>query len=128
MKTTQDKKREEAARKLAADNRAEELLRNRPKITFYICLAIAVAMTVVAWYKGDGFQQILRADKELKADRERVARLKAENESLRQDISKANKDMKRVEKFARENLNLVRENDLVFHFYEENSDYLSPNK
>ena len=93
----------------------------RPKILFYFSLVLAVVISIFSYYKEDGFRNISKTDEKINSEKELLKRVKDENSLLRYRIKTARDDPHNIEKFAREKLNLVGKDDLVFRFYEDGS-------
>lgn len=91
----------------------------RPKVLFYISLVCALVVLVFSFFKEDGFKNVFEIDEKIRAEQETLERTKAENELLREKIKTGHSDTYRVEKFAREKLNLVKRDELVFRFHED---------
>ncbi|MDH5541410.1 MAG: septum formation initiator family protein [Nitrospinota bacterium] len=93
----------------------------RPKILFYFTLALALAVSVFSYFKDDGFRNIFKTEKKILSEKELLKRVKEENELLKYRIKTAREDPHNIEKLAREKLNMVGKDDLVFRFYEDGS-------
>jgi cell division protein FtsB len=94
----------------------------RPKLLFYISIALVATMAVVSYFKKDGFRALFQIDDQIKKEEQTLKRLKEENRLLRNRVKTAREDPYHVEKFAREKLNLAKEGDVVFRFYKEDRD------
>lgn len=63
----------------------------------------------------NGLIHLYKADQERLQLEEKVADMERENERLRQEIQKLTNDPQYVEKVAREELGMVKPDELVFH-------------
>ena len=79
-----------------------------------MCFAIPIAGWI--WYGEGGMVHLCRTEVERKACLERIRKLVAENQALIEEVHRFRTDMNYVESFARNELNLVRENEVIYRF------------
>jgi len=91
----------------------------RAKYVFLASLVFASAVGVISYYKEGGLNDLMNMDKKLERHRWALKRMEAENSLLRRRIKSIRDDSYLIEKFARERLHLVKENEIVFRFYDE---------
>jgi cell division protein FtsB len=77
---------------------------------------LALALGVLSALDARGFRRCRRLDTEIAALKERQRVFQAENEALRREIAALSGDNKALERAAREDLGLVRSNEVVFTF------------
>ena len=68
------------------------------------------------WYGESGFVHLYQAKVEREASLERIRILSEENQALLEEIHRLRTDMSYVEFLARERLNLVKENEVIYRF------------
>ncbi len=76
---------------------------------------------VVAWlaFGERGFVHLYHTEMERQDNIEKIRRLADENRTLREEIDRLRNDLKYVESVARRELNLIRENEIIYRFKEE---------
>lgn len=89
---------------------------SRPKVIFLFNLLFAVVVGLTSYYRDGGIKGVREMDKKLEVEQQSVKRLKAENNVLRRKVQSIQEGSYLMEKFARENLNLSRGNEIVFRF------------
>ena len=79
-----------------------------------LCFLIAI----VAWlgFGEQGLIHLYRTEMERQAHMDRIQRLAEENQSLMEEIDRLRTDMKYVESVARRQLNLIKENEVIYRF------------
>ena len=83
-------------------------------ILFVVCLIILVYAVL-----GDkGFVHLHRSQGELRQLQERIAGIEEENRLLRQEIKRLKTDPAYIEHLARQDLGMLRENEVLFLFRE----------
>ena len=92
---------------------------NRARHLFLLSLVFAISVGAASYFKEDGIQDLIDSDRKVERQRMEQKRLEAENSLLRRRIKSIYDDSYLVEKFAREKLHLVKENEIVFRFYDE---------
>ncbi len=92
---------------------------SRPKAIFLFSLLFAVVVGLTSYYRDGGIKGVRERDKKLEMERQLVKRLKAENNVLSRKVESIEEGSYLMEKFARENLNLSRGNEIVFRFTDE---------
>jgi cell division protein FtsB len=85
---------------------------------FFLCLIFALAVTALSFFKKDGYRHQEEIDGRVEKVEQSLKAVKKDNKALRQKIRTIDKDSYQVEKFAREQLHLVKENEVVFRFKE----------
>ncbi len=79
-----------------------------------MCFTIPIAGWI--WYGEGGMVHLCRTEVERKACLERIRKLVAENQALIEEVHRFRTDMNYVESVARNELNLVRENEVIYRF------------
>jgi cell division protein FtsB len=79
-----------------------------------MCFAIPIAGWI--WYGEGGMVHLCRTEVERKACLDRIRKLVAENQALIEEVHRFRTDMNYVESVARNELNLVRENEVIYRF------------
>ncbi|MEE8484178.1 MAG: septum formation initiator family protein [Nitrospinota bacterium] len=92
---------------------------SRPKAIFLFSLLFAVVVGLTSYYRDGGIKGVRERDIKLEMERQSVKRLEAENNVLRRKVESIEEGSYLMEKFARENLNLSKENEIVFRFTDE---------
>jgi len=95
------------------------LLRKRVKriaLLGFIVLASSVSIVAWLWYGESGFVHLYQTKIEREASLERIRILSEENKALLEEIHRLRTDMGYVESLAREQLNLVKENEVIYRF------------
>jgi len=85
---------------------------------FFLCLIFALAVTALSFFKKDGYRHQGEIDGRVKKVEQSLKAVKKDNKVLREKIQTIDKDSYQVEKYAREQLHLVKENEIVFRFKE----------
>jgi cell division protein FtsB len=96
-------------------SRLNKKLRNILKIPL-ICLCFAVPIAGWIWYGEGGVNHLRQTEEERQACIERIRKLAAENQILIEEVNRFRTDMKYVESVARNELNLIRENEVIYRF------------
>ncbi len=99
---------------------------SRPKAIFLFSLLFAVVVGLTSYYRDGGIKGVRERDIKLEMERQSVKRLEAENNVLRRKMESIEEGSYLMEKFARENLNLSKENEIVFRFTDEPKPYGEP--
>jgi cell division protein FtsB len=81
-------------------------------------LILGVMIAVVVWvgFGERGLMHLYRTEMERQAHLERIQRLAKENQKLLEEIKRLRTDMEYVEAVARKELNLIKENEVVYRF------------
>lgn len=87
----------------------------------FIVLLLAALSAAWLWFGKGGVVRLYRSEAERQACIERIHKLAAENQELLNEVYLLRTDMKYLESVARRNLNLIRENEVVYRFDEESS-------
>ncbi len=66
-----------------------------------------------------GFLHLYDAEMERQAHIERIRRLAAENQALLEEINRLRTDIEYAESVARKELNLIKENEVIYRFKKE---------
>ncbi|MCJ7682878.1 MAG: septum formation initiator family protein [Desulfobacteraceae bacterium] len=95
-----------------------------------IVLCLFFLSVVWLWFGEGGFARLYRSEAERQSCIERIHRLAEENQALIDEVKLLRTDMKYVESVARRELNLIKENEVIYRFSKEpgrESDKNSPN-
>ena len=101
------------------------MLRKRVKrilLLGFIVLASSVSIVAWLWYGESGFVHLYQTKVEREASLERIRILSEENQALLEEIHRLRTDMGYVEFLARERLNLVKENEVIYRFGPDDAD------
>ncbi len=94
-----------------------------PKTNFFrvILPGILIIILVVSWLAfGDrGFKWVYTMEKERQEYLERIKKLEAANDELREEIDRLKYDREYIETEARRSLGLLKENEIIYKFNEE---------
>ena len=71
------------------------------------------------WFGEGGFARLYRSEAERQSCIERIHRLAKENQTLLDEVKLLRTDMKYVESMARRELNLIKENEVIYRFSNE---------
>ena len=97
-----------------------EKKKNLLKISIII---VCIFGLVVAWlgFGQRGFVRLYHTEIERQTYIERIRHLTEENQALLQEIARLRTDEKYIESMARKQFNMVRENEVVYRFSQENN-------
>jgi len=84
-----------------------------------IVLCLLFLSVVWLWFGEGGFARLYRSEAERQACIKRIHRLAEENQRLLDEVKLLRTDMKYVESVARRELNLIKENEIIYRFSEE---------
>ena len=96
---------------------------NHAKYLFFLSVIFALTVSAASYFKEDGIRNLLDRDRKIERERLQVKRLEAENSLLRRRIQSIHDDSFLIEKFAREKLHFIKENEKVFRFYDDPQPY-----
>lgn len=82
----------------------------------FIVVASSVSIVAWLWYGENGFIHLYQTKIEREASTERIRLLTEENRVLLEEIHRLRTDMGYVESLARERLNLIKENEVIYRF------------
>jgi cell division protein FtsB len=90
----------------------------RKKLWTFLFIAFCLLGPVLGWlgFGKQGFINLHRIEKEREAFADRIRQLKEENRLLLRDIGRLRTDMSYVEYVARTELNLIKENEIIYRF------------
>lgn len=81
-----------------------------------ILLCLTVPLAAWIWCGEGGMVRLCRTEVERKACLDRIRKLVAENQALFDEVHRFRTDMTYVETVARTELNLIRENEVIYRF------------
>ena len=84
-----------------------------------IALCLFFLSVVWLWFGEGGFARLYRSEAERQSCIERIHRLAEENQALLDEVKLLRTDMKYVESVARRELNLIKENEVIYRFSKE---------
>jgi len=84
-----------------------------------IVLCLFFLSLIWLWFGEGGFARLYRSEAERQSCIERIHRLAKENQTLLDEVKLLRTDMKYVESMARRELNLVKENEVIYRFSNE---------
>ncbi|MCF8146507.1 MAG: septum formation initiator family protein [Deltaproteobacteria bacterium] len=87
----------------------------------FIVLFLALLSAAWLWFGEGGFVRLYRSEAERQTCIERIHKLAAENQALLNEVHLLRTDMQYLETVARRNLNLIKENEVVYRFDNESS-------
>lgn len=91
-----------------------------PLIVFLFSLPVIVLLG----YIGDrGLIRLYNAETERQAYIEKIRSLIKENEELLQEVQRLRNDMKHIESVARKELNLIKQNEIIYRFSNDESQF-----
>ncbi len=93
-----------------------------------IVLLLAALSGAWLWFGEGGFVRLYRSEAERQACIERIHNLAAENQELLNEVHLLRTDMQYLESVARRNLNLIKENEVVYRFDNESSGAVDENE
>lgn len=94
---------------------------NKKKFIKSFFLGMFIVLLVVSWLAfGDrGFIYLYKLDKERQEYLERIEELELANQELKDEIDKLRDDREYIEATARKELGLVKKNEVIYRFTEE---------
>ncbi len=86
-----------------------------------LLLGLVIVLLVVSWLAfGDrGFVYLYKMDKERKAYLEKIQELELANRELEEEIDRLRNDREYIEATARKELGLVKKNEVIYRFTED---------
>ena len=84
-----------------------------------IVLCLIFLSVAWLWFGEGGFARLYRSEAERQSCIERIHRLVDENQTLLDEVKRLRTDMKYVESVARRELNLIKENEVIYRFSKE---------
>jgi len=84
-----------------------------------IALCLFFLSVIWLWFGEGGFARLYRSEAERQSCVDRVNRLAEENRALLDEVERLRTDMKYVESVARRELNLIKENEVIYRFSKE---------
>jgi len=84
-----------------------------------IGLCLFFLSVIWLWFGEGGFARLYRSEAERQSCIERIHRLAKENQTLLDEVKLLRTDMKYVESMARRELNLIKENEVIYRFSNE---------
>ena len=84
-----------------------------------IVLCLFFLSVIWLWFGEGGFARLYRSEAERQSCIERIHRLAEENQTLLDEVKLLRTDMKYVESVARRELNLIKENEVIYRFSKE---------
>ena len=81
-----------------------------------IVLCLFFLSVIWLWFGEGGFARLYRSEAERQSCIERIHRLAGENQTLLDEVKLLRTDMKYVESVARRELNLIKENEVIYRF------------
>ena len=90
------------------------------KVLRVLITLLCIIGPIVAWlaFGEHGFIHLYRVGKERQNCAQRIEKLTQENQALFDEIQRLRKDPKYVEQVARKELGLVKDNELIYRFQE----------
>lgn len=85
----------------------------------FIVLLLALLSGAWLWFGEGGFVRLYHSEAERQACIDRIRRLAEENEVLLNEVHLLRTDPEYLESVARRNLNLIKENEVVYRFENE---------
>lgn len=84
-------------------------------------LALLFLGLIVAWlgFGERGFIHLYRMEKERQAHLQRISNLEKKNQTLLEEIKRLRSDKKYLESIARKELGLVKDNEVLYRFLQE---------
>jgi len=91
------------------------------KLWKYILISLAILAPFFAWlgFGERGLFHLYRTEMERQMYIDRIYLLAEENQSLLEEVNRLGTDMEYVESLARNDLNLVKPNEIVYRFKKE---------
>jgi cell division protein FtsB len=81
-------------------------------------IMIGILVPLLAWlvFGKRGLVELYHSDQERQAYEERIRRIDEENRALYEEINRLKTDMEYIESVARKELNLIREDEVMYRF------------
>jgi cell division protein FtsB len=100
-----------------------DLGEGKRKLVTVSVAALCIFGPVIAWlgFGQHGFIHLYRVGKERQAYEQRIQKLKEKNQALFDEIQRLRTDPKYVEQVARKELGLVKENELIYRFKDDDT-------
>jgi cell division protein FtsB len=83
---------------------------------FAVALCICGPIGAWLWFGESGFVRLYRTEMERRSFMDNIRQLAEENRILLDEIHRLRSDMKYVESVARKQLNLIKENEVIYRF------------
>ncbi len=107
-------------KKLSMSSYQDHLELNSRKWKFwkFPLIVLCLLIGIVAWlgFGEQGLIHLYRTEMERQAHMDRIQRLAEENQRLMEEIDRLRTDMKYVESVARRQLNMIKENEVIYRF------------
>jgi cell division protein FtsB len=105
-----------------------ELSRRKRKLVKISLAALCILGPVIAWlgFGQYGFIHLYRVGKERQAYVQKIKKLTEENQALFDEIQRLRKDPKYVERVARKELGLLKENEVIYRFRDDKKPKTEP--
>ena len=84
-----------------------------------ILLCFAVPISAWIWYGEGGMVRLFHTGTERQECLDRIRKLVADNQTLMEEVHRFRTDMTYVESVARNELNLIRENEVIYRFQKD---------
>ncbi len=81
-----------------------------------LLMGFAVPIAGWIWYGEGGMVHLFQTEGERQACLDRIRKLVAENQALIEEVQRFRTDMNYVESVAKNELNLIRENEVIYRF------------
>lgn len=90
------------------------------KLLFWLLLTIVLILELI--FGRQGFYSLWRLKKEKRLYARRVERLREKNKRLMEEVYRLKNDPEYVEAIIRKEMKMVRDNEIIIYFQEENNE------
>lgn len=90
----------------------------RARPLFLFSLLFALVVFLASYFREDGIRNVIHSDHRLQSRKEDLKKIEEENAELREKIKSIKEGSYLMEKYAREKLFMVKDDEMVFRFYE----------
>ncbi|HLA50382.1 MAG TPA: septum formation initiator family protein [Thermodesulfovibrionia bacterium] len=98
-----------------------EANKKRLKILILASISFFIFIVIAAIFRDDGVIKSYRLNKKIEALKNNISKLKKENKKLNNEVYALKNDPSYIEKIAREDLGLVKQDEVVFEFVEKDN-------
>ncbi|MBI3583922.1 MAG: septum formation initiator family protein [Nitrospinae bacterium] len=98
-----------------------ETNKKRLKILLLVSLSFFIFIVTAAIFRDDGVIKVYHLNKKVELLKNNISKLKKENEKLNSEVYALKNDSSYIEKIAREDLGLVKQDEVVFEFVEKDN-------
>ena len=88
----------------------------KKKTFLLLILALFVVLGLLTFFGDRGILHLVRLEKELSRIKEANQKIEEENQKLREEVKQLQSEKRYIEEFARKELGMVKEGEIVYQF------------